>query len=587
MILLSSMLAFNGCGKNQEKNVDQKDRFCQQYFNTDINQLEDDFFSFNYLKHFASFMKEEQIESFLKIDKTADDKTFIGDLNELMKGDTNEGRGIYNAFNTRLFFENIGPYYSYREEYYTVINTLRTIVANDEAFYQSLFSQDIELFIDCIVENTGIRDRALVSELVMKMDIYSDLLSSEEYQDEVIKKEYIARINEIVSLLFEAKCRKDDEIKRSLFAKVMRESNCMRELNYTLYQELIGNEFVFEHIGITMENSYEMKFSNEYLYNTKCTIEQMESIRVKELIKEALTRENKNSEEAFFLMLHLMDFSTFSEMEFLDASCIKEEMFKELKSYFASESEFDFFYLCLANRTRSVEDTYFQILEGVILRDGITYEDYIRYLSLSNFLEEHVRTHYDWATYELVMPYDEFLSISKEEARKQVYTTYSSSLFNYYTYPFLLENIEDALSQNDLGYEKIYNQEYKISCDFEGFSIQNNSISVLSSLVEPREGKYQGMSIIYYEIPENYEEGSAVEYYKNIEDKWTVCPVEGFKDTFYDERRGEVVTGFIISMNETLTEENKKTIRFMEYYKYYEEKKESKVLKLEGANESE
>ena len=92
-----------------------------------------------------------------------------------------------------------------------------------------------------------------------------------------------------------------------------------------------------------------------------------------------------------------------------------------------------------------------------------------------------------------------------------------------------------------------------------------------------------GSKVVYYEIPENYENGRAVDSFYNIAREFTVIDVPGLKETFYDESKNREVNGFIVSLDEGLTEDTEyKPIRFMEFYHYYKDKvkDQNKELKL-------
>ena len=122
--------------------------------------------------------------------------------------------------------------------------------------------------------------------------------------------------------------------------------------------------------------------------------------------------------------------------------------------------------------------------------------------------------------------------------------------------------VEKVLANNDLGYELIFNPDCQYTWDNGEANVTNlENSSVLSPYITPKTMEYNGTNVIYYEVPECYEDASAVETFYNIADEFITRDVKGFKTTIEDPETGEEKLVFISGLTDNL--EESEPIRFI------------------------
>ena len=198
LIMLSLILSTAGCKqddtyKNNSYNIVEEiidnNPFYQEYhLSQTYKQIYSPFYH-TYLNQFFDYLNKEQYNTFLNIIREMDEAEIndydynktIDYLDKIMGCQNNQyGRGVYHAFNARIVYENVYLSYKFNTDIYKEINTLRSIINNDDAFFSSLFSKDIDKFIECIQNNTGLENKDLIQALIVNMDLYYDIESKEE-----------------------------------------------------------------------------------------------------------------------------------------------------------------------------------------------------------------------------------------------------------------------------------------------------------------------------------------------------------------------------------------------------------------------
>lgn len=606
IMALSLMITLVSCGskENYRNNLITKSKYLAKVYDTKelsedvylsfLKETTDKFYK-NYLTNYVTYMNEEQCkemqtlmeESYEFEEMFPYDNTFTH-LDNIMGVEEGEyGRGILRAFNTRLVYENILSAWYFQNGVYEEINTLRMLVSNDKIFFSSLFSKDMDKFIDCLMEKTGFESREEIEELILKFDYYSDIIEKtdysemipkEEYNDEELKAAYEKRIKKIMGDLVEAKLKTDENFAKTLYGKILSNSEYVGPYKYNITNDLFNDTASIWGINEDYASSYSFSIPSKYLY-MNMGINEIKEIKVCDIIDKGSDKNNDYENTVMRLIIHLIDPLTLNNFE-LSSKEIRQILYNNLTDEFKTIEDFDTFFLSIVTGDPNIYYGYFTILEHRIKKDGITYDDFVRFTSLANFITENEKVFIDWDWNIEYPPYDVIEKMNEEEYNEIVSSSLNSDIFNG-TDKMCMGMVYDLIKENDLGFEQLYNQnlQYTYQDGIVYFSDSNSSI--LSAEIYPVIGSFSGKKVIYYEIPENYENGKAVESFYNIERKLTTREVEGIKETFYDEISDKTVNGFIVSFNDELSEDIG-PIRFMEYYIYFDKKQEKKKLTLGG-----
>ncbi len=592
LIMLSLILSTAGCKqddtyKNNSYNIVEEiidnNPFYQEYhLSQTYKQIYSPFYH-TYLNQFFDYLNKEQYNTFLNIIREMDEAEIndydynktIDYLDKIMGCQNNQyGRGVYHAFNARIVYENVYLSYKFNTDIYKEINTLRSIINNDDAFFSSLFSKDIDKFIECIQNNTGLENKDLIQALIVNMDLYYDIESKEETIFIEFKEDYCKQIKNIMSTLVKSKLTTDQKFANTLYGKILKNSNYTED-SYTskAIQELLGDETEFYLSSEKYHESYNFSLSSEYLYSN-ISLSKVKNLKVTEIIDKADIEDNTYYRDTMTIMIHLIDPDIFLGQH--SPSTKRKLMYENLKEYFKNIEEFDEFFLIVScdSPKRKIWDIYFNIFNLRIKEDGITIDDFTRYTSLANLINDHKFIFYHWDSDDGHYPEKEIENLPKEEAEKIVTTTTSnnrllSRMRNCKEYLTMTENI---LKENDLGYEMVYNPDCKFEYRYGIIVVKDDSNCVISQSIEPKSGRYNGINIIYYEIPKYFEEGRAITAFNNIENRLTISEIEGLKENFFDEISQKEVNGFIVKINPQEKEEYQ-PIRFMEYYMHFAEKR--------------
>lgn len=588
-LALAAVLSLTSC----EKDDNLKDEYqiktrniIEAYDNNEENREKErlnDFFK-GYIDRYGSYLSEEQYNSLvdiMEVNYGGHDpfpyKITRKLLNEMTSSSENEfGRGLGRAFNLRLVYENIFSSWMIDDDVYEEFNTLRSVVNDDDTFYSCLFSHDMDGLIECIHKQTGLSE-SKIEQLILIMDAYSDIQESEEYNDVELKETYKKSIEELMSELVKSKLESDEEFASTLYGKFLSNSKYYGSYNYRVTVDLFDEDASISGYKDTLY--YNFSIPSEYL-KTKMSIEEAKEYAVCDIIKNGDKEDNYYENDAMTLMIHLIDPSTLTSDKLTNQEK-REILYDNLKDEFKTIEDFDDFFLTIANGSSMIYYDYFTILENRIEKDGITYDDFVRFTSLANFMNDNEDICIDWNWDVDYPPYEEIKKMPEEEYDKIVNSFSTSWIFDGMDYKMCMEMVYDLIKKNDLGYEQLYSPNCKYEYKYGVVGVSTPSPSVVSSLVEPKIGTFQGHKVVYYEVPENYETGKAVDCFYNIERKLTVVEIPGIFSTIFDEEKGREVTIFIRSIDGEI-EENQPSIRFMEYYYYYLDKQDNKKLTLEA-----
>lgn len=589
-IMLSLMLATTGCSNDTKASVKEgyQDQIetVLEYNNlyTGTSSLDKNKFTYNefYNTFFCAAIENMTDEEYLDFSKELDRATTydyeMRDLfncidHMLVLDKDSVGYGFYLMILHQLEESSL----SSNPETFFHINTLRTLVNNDTEFFSSIFSRDINKVIDCICQNTNVEDRALVEELILKLDQYYDVCTPYDYQEQKLAEMYETRIQEIMNIIVKTKCESDEEFNQTLYAKFLKESKYYDKSDVFIYQSLFGlNAYVlndnYPNFPYRMPVSYHNLLSDTSIADAK-------SHAVEHYISLVYNSDTKDYEKEFFdLLVLLLDEDALgkSGSEKKSSSEIRSLMYDNLKNHFASEEEFNTFFLSFYLEKPSAQEFYLKLFNERLKDDGITFYDFIRYTALVKYLNDNTTTRYHEQDidvfYTIPIPYAELAKMPQSEYEEYVHPYHWNWKFNskipYQTY---INEGYEILSNNNLGFEEFYNPNCRIDYDYGYLAPRYYSPYITSDFVSPQEGKYNGAKVIYYEYPEFYEDGEAVESFLNIENEFTIRTVPGFKAEIADPTTNEPKYIYIVSIGGNL--EDYPSVRFGTYYLNFDKAK--------------
>ena len=569
MTLMSLMLATTGCSNKdddnyhynyQESSYDVLDAIINnRSFYTDDYSSEKDKYAklyHNYLDSFIDYMSESQYDALISLaqNMNKEERNEYPKTLEYMNSmfnvtDTSYGRGFYKIFNTRIIGENVSFNGRVGGDISNDVNTLIALVNNNEELFPSIFSGDINNVIDCIVKNTGIDNRELVEELILKMDLYTDNDIYIDYKSNMIKTSYEDRIKDIIRMLIVAKCESDKEFANSLYIKLLRESTYYGYNTYDIIPNITLN--TFDVIVHEDDEKYSIDdVDKSYLYG-KTSIEDIRTWSVNDILARSFHLEEEEYytvENTMQLLMCLID----SNIEFKDIKSgedLRKIIYRNLSKYFSSEDEFNIFVLKLCSWSHNTFEEYFNIFIQSIEENDITKEDFLRYCSLVNYNNRRRHFNIDYVDSSNYINSQELYNMPEEEYKDIASSTEENYLFGKFDYQKYFKQIEAILAQNDLGYDILYNKECKVEWIYgEREIIAENSSSFISSFVLPEMMEYNGTFVIFYEYPEEYKDGVAVDVFTNIKKETIAREREGFKAEIIDPSSGKVRTIYVVDM---------------------------------------
>ncbi|MDE6141651.1 MAG: hypothetical protein K2G03_03515, partial [Bacilli bacterium] len=318
------------------------------------------------------------------------------------------------------------------------------------------------------------------------------------------------------------------------------------------------------------------------------TIEEVKSLAVERELSTFFDEDVKDYEKKYFdLIVLLLDSNALGEPGSgkKESSKIRTLIYENLKEHFQSEDEFNSFILSFIQKSSTSQDFYMRLFNDILKDGDITYYDFIRYTALTNYINASTSTRYRERDVDLNftidIPYGELVKMPKEEYEKYVHPYHENWLFNWdVNYQKYLDEGAQILADNNLGYEAIYNPECTIGWEYGYLYSKNVSPLVISDIVKPQEGKYNDANVIYYEYPEFYEDGEAIETFINVENEFTIRTIPGFKAEITDSNTGEQKYIYIVSIGGNLEEYG--DAHFGTFYFNFNKKKDVKRLAYGG-----
>ncbi len=590
MLLLALSLATTSCGKKETNKedayaqvqsiMDESENYSEEYY----NEMLDNFYN-SYLETFGDYMSEKQFNAFLEFVKNVNKdemyqfKNTFTYLNQIFAvTDNSYGRAFYKTFNSRVLCEYLNYQGESGKGLNFHINTICALVNDKSQLFQSIYSNDINNVIACLMESTNYKNRDNLEELFLKMDLYYDLINAQEYSEQKLAESYEARIREILAEVIEAKKTSDNSFANSLYAKLLTESCYNGKETYLIVPSITTKTF---YIDIKEDNdkyTYRIEdLSSDYL-DSDYTIEKIKEIKINEILGRSFKldeEEYPTVEDTMQLIMCLLDSRYIDFTKCQDANEMRQMIYNDLENYFASEDEFNSFFLKLYNRPYLTTEQYFNVFQARISERGIKYEDFIQYLALTNYASKRQNMDIYFPDNDNYATREELAKLKPEECQEIAEVSESTALISHEDYQYCFDKTEAMLADNDLGYEMIYNPEYCLTWQYGTIdSIASNENCVLSSSVEPQSMTYNGTNIVYYEYPEYYENGLAVDSFYNSFNELTVREIDGFRAEITDPETGERRIIFVVDM----TKDSKvyPSIRFMENYQIFSNKKEKK-----------
>lgn len=600
-LALALSLATTGCGTNKEyqnsgyEKIEQimqdSDYYQKTVFNKTNEERYSDFYK-TYYDTYIKYMSKEQYNNLLNVvtlmENNEDYETNIyRELNNMFNIlGASKGRGLYASFNARILEENITLWDRYIGSISKNINTLRSLVNNDDEFFSCLYSNDIDKLIKCIMKNTGCKDKNIIEEIIYLMDAYYDICNSEEYMDTQVKNSYETRVEELIGYLVESKCATNEEFNNTLYATLLKSSAYVGESTYSVKPYLLDNT-----CNITIkENDFSYTLygvNSDYLYQS-ITVEELKRLHTNDILSRCIINDEDDSyrvEDTMQLLLCLTNAEGFNLYTIKSSDDFRLFLYEDLKDYFSSEDEFNTFILRLYNGNAEVTQQYFELFIKRIKEDGITYEDFMRYASLVNYNDEAKFSHISWqGSYEEIeanyVPTSELKLMKESEYENIIWPMEENYFIGTIEYKDCFAEIDALLANNDLGFNRIYNPNCMYTWANGTVEMTNKeSTNTLSNEVLPKSIPYYGSNIIYYEIPEGYEDALACELFPNYEGTLITRKVKGFKTTIEDNEGKEVLV-FVAGIDASL--DNYESIYFMQEYQL--DKENNATLGLEGVN---
>ncbi len=584
MTLMSLMLATTGCSSSNKDRDNYSYNYkeysygvienildSQSFYNDDYKSEKDAYATFyqNYLDSFIEYMSEDQYNLFISLAQNMN-KEERNEYPETLKymnamfnvKEDSYGRGFYKIFNSRIIGENVTFNGRVGGNLNNHINNLVAIVNNDDELFASIFSGDINNVIDCIVKNTGIENRELVEELILKMDLYTDMLSYNDYKIDMLEEAYYERINDIISKLITSKRAYDSNFSKSFYSSLLNGSVYRGYDTYEIRPGITTN--TFEIIVYEDGEKYSIKnIDKSYLYSN-CSIEEIREYAVNDILARSFNLEKEEYytvENTMQLLMCLIDSNiSFNDIE--NGDDLRKIIYNNLSKYFTSEDDFNTFVLKLCSMSNRTLDQYFNFFIDSIKTDGITYDDFLRYLCLVNYNNKRRHINIDYVDSDNRIKSEELANMTEEEYKDIASSREENYFFCTLEYQKYFDQIAEVLSQNDLGYEMVYNKDCKFEWIYgEKELIAESETSFISSEVFPETMEFGGTNIIFYEYPEYYKEGVPVEVFTNINNETTTREREGFKTEIIDPKTGEVRLIYVVDMTSSIAEYD--PIRFM------------------------
>ncbi len=570
--ILALSLGTTGWGTNYQENAlneineTLEEDFYKESRTTEINAEYYGGFYRTYLNTFGDYMSKKQYKQFedlttsYDILEECDDEAIANMLDAILFADSSRGKGIYSAFNRELLYEEFQQHTVFYNKTYKQINRLKFLINDDDAFYKAMFSGNIEDFIKLLAKSTGCEEID-ASTLVAFFDDYYIGLKTGYFNrpQEEIEKNIDFTIEQITN----TKLKEDKVFAKTFYARMFINNKRYFE-QVTLTPSLISKQ---AHILIEDNEDISFDFDSKYLNETELELWQLKAIKANDYIKEAYDSyyNDKYDLEGMPLLAILLSSNCTLE-DTINEDEIRCEIYADLKNYFNSLDDFNNFVLKLFNRDEDALNRYFEIFKERLQEDDIDITDFMRYEALRKLVKKHeINTiHFDNVDYGSMR--DIIPSMPKEEALKYVSFVKENYRFYNVDYDKYFTEIDSILKNNDLGISRIINDEIDIKWGKKPISITGyyNNSTVVSTTVSLKEMNVDGIDMLYFEAPENFEDGYLAEVYYNIEGDPVIKEFNGLS-TYLEKTKNEGNT-YIIVVSLNNEEEIPENLVFVKNY---------------------
>lgn len=591
-ILIAISLATTGCGTISreeatsavEKMMDESNFYQSDFVDENNEEYYGKFYN-TYLNNFIDYMSKEQYKEFKnmvtdveRIDRF-DYISLVNCLQNILCDGQEKGVGIYAAFNTELLYEELNQTSHLDDRNNRHINTLKCLVNDDEAFYKSLFSKDIDDFKKVIVEKTNASDED-VSELIDLFDEYYVLVSSFHS-----KKEYEELENKIIETMrniISAKIESNPNFSYTLYGRMLRSSIYFGPDYIWITKNLVGDK-TFLTSKDYFKGDVTFEFDQKYLFSQDIELWELKYLVANSYIEEAYERyrdPNYDSTGMELISILLSEKCTLENAS--NAEEIRCELYKDLGDYFDSSDDFADFLIRLFNREEYALNRYFEIFKKRISEDGISMLDFLRYESLRNLIKKYEYNSYFFENNNYYTTYDDLRSLPKENA-EEIASVFRTNYKFDVDYDKYFSEIDTILANNDLGVSRVINENASFNWWERPITINEATISavLISEPAELKERELDGVTLYYYEAPRGFEEGTLSEVFYNIDGNLVTREFPGVEAVIEDPDTKEDKFVTVISINKRpyLPDQDLKFVNPYPIYSYdYNATEEEKKL---------
>lgn len=561
-LALSIALANTGCTaeyqKNPLKEINElmEDDFYQESRALETNKEFYGKFYRTYLNNFVDYMSKKQYKEFKTIVtdhellEECDEEKIVERLNRILYEEDSRGIGLYAAFNSELLYEELNPVVVLDDEVFKHICNLKFLIDDDAAFFEAIFSKDINNLIDLICQKTGCEEDT-ASVLVTYFDEYYLGLKTGYFNES--KEEIKGHLEYVIKEITKSKIDNNKSFASIFYGRMFTNNKRYKE-QVSIRPDLLKNSATII-IEDEEKGNIQFDFDSKYLYSEDLELWQLKVIRANDYIKEAYS--NCYSEEYDLEGLALLSFLLSDECTLENTTSeddVRCEIYNDLADYFTSPEDFNDFVIKLFRRNKNALDRYFEIFKQRIQEDGIDAYDFMRYESLRNLVKSNDIVTIHLNSDNTIERREEIKNMPREEALNYADVTLENYHFGTH-YEEDFKEIDDILENNDLGLSKIINDQVYFNWWDKPITVSGYSAysTLISQPVKPKTMVYNGIEMLYFEAPENFSDGYLAEVFYNIEGIPVIRKFEGLEATIKNPDTKEDMFIIVVSLNDNRT----------------------------------
>lgn len=553
-MMLSIALSTTGCGSRyRDKALDEVNEIMDESFFYQVDyasKSNEEFygpFYETYLNNFINYMSKSQYEEFINLVHEIEEmdnhdyEAIMAKLDTILCKEDSVGFGLYHAFNAELIYEELFPAWVCNDITFKHVNTLKSIINDDEAFFEALFSKDINKMVDLIAEKTCYEDKDKLKQMIKDFDSYCFNKENKETRDE-----YSAKIQCTMNLIVQSKLESDEEFALTFYGRMLKDS-----VYFNKNETNIIHPLLFQNPSLTLKSSDKgevtFEFPDKYFLSSDIQLLELKYIVVNSKIKEAFELQSSDT-------MDLISFILSNDCTLENASNEEEircELYQDLSPYFSSSDDFVDFLLRLFNLTEYSQKRYFEILKARIQENGIDLYDFLRYQCLVSLYNEHELGHYFYKDGLDGLDKWEITQMPAEKAEKYAEFYRENYFLASVDCQKEFEDIESILANNNLGFELALNQSAKFAWWEKPVTIKDDFlVQVYSAPVEISTTTKDGITIKYFEAPNGFNQGYLVDVYKSLSGETITKQIHGLDTTIVDPETGEEKKIVVVSIND-------------------------------------